>query len=97
VKTTIRAGEICPTCGLRRDELLADGSRILYGQGVGQLIITEEGRKFVIKNLVEDVMLDIIKVAAHVATDPKLSADDNVYVSARKLLHVVTDIPDRVR
>lgn len=94
---TLQPGQLCPTCGLRQDSLLADGQRILYGQGVGALVITEHGRKFVVQNLIEDVMNDLIKVAAHVATDPKLAADDDVYMCARRLLNVATDIPARIR
>lgn len=95
--TTVLPGAVCPTCGIRRDEIHADGKRILYGQGVATLVVTPEGRKFVIKSLVEDVVRDIIAVAAYVASDPKMRADDAIYGSARKLLSVVSDIPTELR
>lgn len=95
--TTVKPGELCPTCGLRRDELYADGRRILYGQGVAQIVVTSEGRKFVIKTLVKEVADLIIMVAAHVASDQKMQADDPVYDAARKLLSVVVDIPTEMR
>lgn len=94
---SVEPGDLCPTCGLRKDHLLSDGTRVLYGQGVGHLVITEEGRKFVAKQLADDLMQDVIMVAAHVASDPKMQIDDVAYKSARKLLELVTDIPDRLR
>ena len=90
-------GQKCPTCGLRQDELYADGERILYGQGVAQIVVTPEGRKFVIKTLVKEVADQIIMVAAHVASNPKMQADDPVYDAARKLLSAVVDIPTEMR
>jgi hypothetical protein len=77
--------------------MFVDGKRILYGQGVATLVITEEGRKFVVKSLVEDLVRDIIMVAAHVTSDQKMQADDPAYDAARKLLHAVTDIPTTMR
>lgn len=89
-------GEQCENCGLRMDNVVAGGVSILYGQGVGQLIITEEGRRFVIKHLVEDVTRDMVAVAAQVVSDPKMQTDDAIYMAARRLLSVAVDIPDRV-
>lgn len=94
---TVRPGEKCPTCHIRMDELRVDGSSILYGQGIGQLIITEDGRKFVAKTMLEDVTHDIILVAAYVCSVPSLTADDATYQAARKLLETIADVPDSVR
>ncbi len=95
--TTVLPGTICPTCGIRRDELFANGQRILYGQGVATIVVTPEGRKFVIKSLVKEVADQIIMVAAHVVSNPKIQVDDPVYDAARKLLNAVTDIPTELR
>ncbi len=96
-KITVKYGQLCEHCGMRRDELLADGSSILYGQGLGHLIVTEDGKKFIAKKMIEEFMDDIIQVAAHVVSDPNLSTDSRAYGAARKLLSVITDIPETLR
>ena len=94
---TVLPGEKCPTCHIRMDALCADGSHILYGQGLGHLIVTDDGKKFVAKKMLEPMVHDIIQVAASVVSDPKLTADDSLYQSARRLLNSVADIPESVR
>ena len=95
--TAVKPGELCPTCGLRRDELYQDGQRILYGQGVATMVVTPEGRKFVIKTLVAEVADQIIMVCAKVVADKNTQVDDPAYDAARKLLAAVTDIPTEMR
>jgi len=97
VKTTVKPGEICPTCGLRADEVYADGRRILYGQGVAQMVVTPEGQKFVIKTLVQEVADQIIMVCASVVANKNVAVDDPAYDAARQLLSTVTDIPTEMR
>lgn len=94
---TVLPGQKCPTCHIRMDELRADGSSLLYGQGVGQLIVTEDGRRFIAKKMLEEMIGDIIRVAAFVCSDPTLTADDAYYQAARRLLDSVADVPESVR
>lgn len=94
---TVRPGEKCPTCHIRMDELRADGSSIVYGQGIGQLIVTEDGRKFVAKKMLETMIHDIVLVSAYVCSVPALTADDATYQAARKLLETIADVPESVR
>jgi hypothetical protein len=97
MKTTVKPGQLCPTCGLRRDEVYADGQRILYGQGVAKIVVTPEGQKFVIKTLVKDIAEKIMRVAATVVSDPKYGSEDQVYREARDLLDAIADIPTTMR
>ena len=94
---TVLPGEKCPTCHVRMDALCADGSHILYGQGVGHLIVTDDGKKFVAKKMLEPMVLDIIQVAAYIVSQPNFTSDDDLYQSARRLLDSVADIPESVR
>lgn len=94
----VSGGEICPTCGLRKDTIDLDGKRILYGQGVGHLIVTEEGRKFIVEKMLEEWINDILITCAWIVGQEHLNADDRVYMSARRLLGAcVDDIPDKLR
>ena len=95
--THVKPGEICPTCGLRRDEIYADGKRILYGQGVAKIVVTPEGQRFVVKTLVKDIAEKIMRVAATIVSDPQYSAEDHVYREARDLLDAVADIPTQLK
>jgi hypothetical protein len=94
----VKGGHICPTCGLRQDSVYVDGSRILYGQGVGHLVVTEDGRRFIAKHLMEEWTKDILITCAWIAGQQHWHADDRVYMAARRLLAAcVDDIPDRMK
>lgn len=92
----VKVGDVCPTCGQRKDGIDPETHKsIVHGHAIG---LTEAGRRFILKNMIAEWQRDVITMAGYIIARPDLTADDDVYTAAKRILKVaVDDFPDRHR